>query len=101
MIVINDFFCSIRDLTRYGAWKPGRNHPENSPGKAVMIHENSVDHPTDALPVDSAARRREIIMFLVLAFVIWPFVAIAVVGGYGFIVWMYQTIAGPPGPPPV
>ena len=40
-------------------------------------------------------------MFLLLAFVIWPFVAIAVVGGYGFIVWMYQTIAGPPGPPPV
>ncbi len=40
-------------------------------------------------------------MFLVLAFVICPFVAIAVVGGYGFIVWMYQTIAGPPGPPPV
>ena len=70
-------------------------------GRAVMIHENSVDHPTDAPPADSAARRREIIMFLVLAFVIWPFVAIAVVGGYGFIVWMYQTIAGPPGPPPV
>jgi nitrate reductase NapE len=71
--------------------------PKTARGRAVM----SVDHPTDAPPIDSAARRREIIMFLVLAFVIWPFVAIAVVGGYGFIVWMYQTIAGPPGPPPV
>ena len=52
-------------------------------------------------PVDRAVKRREILMFLLLAFVIWPFVAVAVVGGYGFIVWMYQLIAGPPGPPPV
>ena len=50
---------------------------------------------------ESAAKRREIIMFLVLAFVIWPFLAIAVVGGYGFLVWMSQLIMGPPGPPPV
>ncbi|KAA0571181.1 hypothetical protein [Azospirillum sp. Sh1] len=27
--------------------------------------------------------------------------SIAVVGGYGFIVWMSQMILGPPGPPPV
>ena len=66
-----------------------------------MTHESSVDLPTDAAPVDTAAKRREILMFLLLAFVIWPFVAVAVVGGYGFIVWMYQIIAGPPGPPPV
>ena len=41
------------------------------------------------------------LIFLLLAFFIWPFVAVAFVGGYGFIVWMYQVIAGPPGPPPV
>ena len=46
-------------------------------------------------------KKREIIIFLLLAFVIWPFVAVAFVGGYGFIVWIYQIIAGPPGPPPV
>jgi cytochrome c-type protein NapC len=28
--------------------------------------------------------------FLVLAFGIWPLVAVAVVVGYGFLVWMYQ-----------
>ncbi|MDY6963528.1 MAG: periplasmic nitrate reductase, NapE protein, partial [Pseudomonadota bacterium] len=44
-------------------------------------------------------RRSEILTFLVLAFGIWPIVAVAVVGGYGFLVWMYQIIAGPPGPP--
>jgi nitrate reductase NapE len=50
---------------------------------------------------DPAAKRREIIMFVLLAFVIWPFLAVAIVGGYGFLVWMTQVIMGPPGPPPV
>lgn len=40
-------------------------------------------------------------MFLVLAFAIWPILAVAVVGGYGFAVWIYQMIMGPPGPPAV
>ena len=44
-------------------------------------------------------RRRELIAFLVLAFGIWPVVAVGVVGGYGFLVWMMQLIFGPPGPP--
>ena len=50
---------------------------------------------------DPGTKKREILIFLLLAFFIWPFVAVAFVGGYGFIVWMYQVIAGPPGPPPV
>lgn len=44
-------------------------------------------------------RRRELLAFLVLAFGIWPVVAVGVVGGYGFLVWMYQIVFGPPGPP--
>ena len=44
-------------------------------------------------------RRRELLTFLVLAFGIWPIVAVGVVGGYGFLVWMLQIIFGPPGPP--
>ena len=44
-------------------------------------------------------RRNELLMFLVLAFGIWPLLAVGVVGGYGFIVWMLQLIFGPPGPP--
>jgi nitrate reductase NapE len=43
-------------------------------------------------------RRRELITFAVLAFGIWPVVAVGVVGGYGFLVWMYQIVNGPPGP---
>ena len=51
------------------------------------------DHPR------STVRRRELLAFLALAFGIWPIVAVGVVGGYGFLVWMYQIVYGPPGPP--
>jgi nitrate reductase NapE len=46
-----------------------------------------------------AARRRELLTFFILAFGIWPIVAVGVVGGFGFLVWMYQIVYGPPGPP--
>ena len=35
--------------------------------------------------------------FLFLTVVMAPVLAVAIVGGYGFVVWMYQLIAGPPG----
>ncbi len=44
-------------------------------------------------------RREEIVAFIILAVLIWPFVAVGVVGGYGFLVWMYQVVFGPPGAP--
>lgn len=52
-----------------------------------------------APPAPRNQRRRELLTFLVLAFGIWPVVAVGVVGGYGFVVWMWQIIFGPPGPP--
>ncbi len=59
------------------------------------------DYPVNDPPAKEpkSRRRSEIATFLVLAFGIWPIVAVGVVGGYGFLVWMYQIIAGPPGPP--
>ncbi|GGL50237.1 periplasmic nitrate reductase, NapE protein [Wenxinia marina] len=50
------------------------------------------------LPEAPRSRRSEVALFLILAFGIWPIVAVGVVGGYGFLVWMYQLVAGPPGP---
>ena len=44
-------------------------------------------------------RRAELIVFAVIAAVIWTVVAVGVVGGYGFLIWMSQMILGPPGPP--
>jgi nitrate reductase NapE len=48
---------------------------------------------------ERATRRAEFLAFLTLAVLIWPIVAVGIVGGYGFLVWMFQLVAGPPGPP--
>ena len=47
----------------------------------------------------SFTRRKELLAFLLLAFGVWPVVAVGVVGGYGFLIWMWQLVSGPPGPP--
>ena len=45
-------------------------------------------------------RRMEIFAFLFLTAVLMPALAVATVGSYGLAVWIYQVLAGPPGPPP-
>ena len=47
----------------------------------------------------SRRRRMEIFAFLFLTAVLMPAFAVATVGSYGLAVWVYQMIAGPPGPP--
>ncbi|HEX6143609.1 MAG TPA: periplasmic nitrate reductase, NapE protein [Geminicoccaceae bacterium] len=53
---------------------------------------------TAAVGADEArgARRRELLVFLFLAVVLAPILAVMVVGGYGFLVWMSQMLLGPP-----
>jgi periplasmic nitrate reductase NapE len=41
-------------------------------------------------------QRRELAVFVFLTFILAPFLAVITVAGYGFFVWMYQIIAGPP-----
>ena len=41
----------------------------------------------------------EIFAFLFLTAVLMPAGAVATVGSYGLAVWVYQMLAGPPGPP--
>lgn len=74
----------------------------------MTSHETSGSFQTDPHRAPNGAdnsgqvlrgRRGEQIVFAVLAVLIWPFVAVGVVGGYGFLVWMYQLLTGPPGPP--
>jgi nitrate reductase NapE len=52
-------------------------------------------------PTDSPEeeRRREFLVFGFLALILAPILAVILVAGFGFAVWMYQLIAGPPGPP--
>jgi nitrate reductase NapE len=45
-------------------------------------------------------RRMEIFAFLLLTVVLMPTLAVVTVGTYGLSVWIFQTIVGPPGPPP-
>lgn len=40
---------------------------------------------------------QELRAFLFLSVVLAPVLAVAVVSGYGFLIWMYQLVAGPPG----
>jgi periplasmic nitrate reductase NapE len=40
--------------------------------------------------------REEATVFLLLAIVLAPVLAVAIVGGYGFAIWMYQLLSGPP-----
>lgn len=42
-------------------------------------------------------RRNELLKFLFLAFVLIPVLSVGAVGAFGFAVWMYQLVAGPPG----
>ena len=43
-------------------------------------------------------RSEELRAFLLLAVVMVPLLSVIVVSGYGFLVWMFQLLAGPPGP---
>jgi nitrate reductase NapE len=51
------------------------------------------------MPGDDAdiSKLEELRAFLILTAVIAPIFAVLAVSGYGFVVWMYQLLAGPPG----
>lgn len=53
-----------------------------------------------AAQATDGTKKEEVRAFILLALVLVPAFAVMFVAGYGFIVWMYQMIAGPPGPPP-
>ncbi|GAL10064.1 periplasmic nitrate reductase component NapE [Vibrio astriarenae] len=54
---------------------------------------------SDVNKIDSAEERSlEWKSFLVIAVLLFPVLSVALVGGYGFIVWMLQVfVFGPPG----
>ena len=45
----------------------------------------------------SFTKAQELRSFLFLSVVMAPVLAGVIVAGYGFLVWMYQLVAGPPG----
>ena len=48
---------------------------------------------------DQSEKKQELMSFLFLTIVLAPLIAVMVVGGYGLLIWIYQLIVGPPGPP--
>ena len=57
------------------------------------------DTPQNAETSTARKRRMEIFAFLIVTAVLMPAIAVATVGTWGLTVWIYQAIAGPPGPP--
>ena len=57
--------------------------------------EQRACRPMTDLP-QAETKRREFIVFLFLAAILFPVLAVGVVAGWGFIVWMWQLITGPP-----
>ena len=52
---------------------------------------------TAPAPIDApSTRKEELRSFLFFTVVMAPALAVAIVGGYGFLVWMFQVVAGPP-----
>ena len=51
--------------------------------------------PHSASPPPST-RQEELRSFLFFTVVMAPVLAVMIVGGYGFLVWMVQLVAGPP-----
>jgi periplasmic nitrate reductase NapE len=47
--------------------------------------------------VQEVDKKTEFRSFLLLAFLFAPALSVAIVGGYGFIVWISQILLGPPG----
>jgi len=53
----------------------------------------------DDTPGRPRRKRMEVLAFLFLTAIVMPALAVATVGSYGLAVWVYQMVAGPPGPP--
>jgi len=58
-----------------------------------MAHQHADTQPGEP---GHQRKQEELRSFLFLTAVMVPVLSVIVVGGYGFLVWMYQLLAGPP-----
>ncbi len=66
---------------------------------ASILVRASTEHLAYAMVEENVAdksKRRELWGFFFLTVIFAPALAVAIVGGYGFLVWMYQLVQGPP-----
>ncbi|MBB3192230.1 periplasmic nitrate reductase, NapE protein [Halomonas cerina] len=62
------------------------------------VNQKSRPHEPHSSP-NRQQKKQELLVFLFLALVLFPILAVLLVSGYGFAVWIFQLFAGPPGPP--
>lgn len=53
-----------------------------------------MENPAEIVPADGRAREKRVFIFLTV--VMAPLVAVALVGSYGLLIWLYQMFLGPP-----
>lgn len=81
--------------------------PDPDAGERPRPPKHATDHPAaqgsaagaDATPTLSApsTRQEELRSFLFFTVVMAPVISVLLVATYGFVIWMYQLLAGPPG----
>ena len=49
-------------------------------------------------PSPTPSKAQELRAFIFLSVVMTPMLAVLIVSGYGFLIWMLQLLSGPPGP---
>lgn len=52
---------------------------------------------SDASDTEQSRQSRELRAFLFLTVVLFPLLAVLVVASFGFMIWIWQMFAGPPG----
>ena len=86
-----DFCCP-------SAW-PNAIVRETADGRFTPAGNRIRQGAAEAMPDEDAVakrRTRELRTFLFLTVILAPALLAAIVGGYGFLIWMYQLIEGPP-----
>jgi nitrate reductase NapE len=71
---------------------------EGTEEATVNTRAGTNQQSTSARELQSARTRLEALAFAILAIFIWPFIAVGIVAGWGFAVWIYYSLTGPPGP---
>ena len=64
-----------------------------------QAHQSLTEGPVKS-SIDSSesfTKAQELRSFLFLSVVMAPVLAVMIVGGYGFLVWIFQMFTGPPG----
>ena len=67
-----------------------------SVGLGKGVHQNFLAQTMVEQNAADKSKRRELWGFLFLTVIFAPALAVVIVGGYGFLVWMYQLVQGPP-----